>query len=146
MRGNGPTLLISQSGEGDAGRSVDLVDQLADAYTVITYDRRGLSRSTLDDPANPDAEPDLTPQPMTSGRIANCGFFIEHDFTALINDTLPVNELAHTPTRIVPAAGRTTPRTVFDYRCAQEGQRSTFSSSRARWPRLTTPGTTSWRP
>ncbi|MFI7610956.1 alpha/beta fold hydrolase [Nonomuraea terrae] len=221
MRGNGPTLLISQSGEGDAGRSVDLVDQLADTYTVITYDRRGLSRSTLDDPssgvtmtehaddvhrllaavtdepaamlgcslgaviglhlalrhtgqlntliahepvaphllpvpdrarheaelaeiqqlyreqglapalkavaevlgidpANPDAEPDLTPQPMTSGRIANFGFFIEHDFTALINDTLPVNELAHTPTRIVPAAGRTTPRTVFDYRCAQE--------------------------
>jgi pimeloyl-ACP methyl ester carboxylesterase len=221
MRGNGPTLLISQSGEGDAGRSVDLVDQLADAYTVITYDRRGLSRSTLDDPssgvtmtehaddvhrllaavtdepaamlgcslgaviglhlalrhtgqlstliahepvaphllpvpdrarheaelaeiqqlyrkqglapalkavaevlgidpANPDAEPDLTPQPMTSERIANFGFFIEHDFTALINDTLPVSELAHTPTRIVPAAGRTTPRTVFDYRCAQE--------------------------
>ncbi|RJL23889.1 alpha/beta fold hydrolase [Bailinhaonella thermotolerans] len=221
MRGDGPTLLISQSGEGDAGRSADLVDQLAGACTVITYDRRGLSRSTLDDPssgvtmtehaddvhrllaavtdepaamlgcslgaviglhlavrhtgqlstliahepvaprllpvpdrarheaelaeiqqlyreeglapalkavaevlgidpASPDAEPDLTPQPMTSGRIANFGFFIEHDLTALINDTLPVNALAHTPTRIVPAAGRTTPRTVFDYRCAQE--------------------------
>ncbi|GAA4038680.1 alpha/beta fold hydrolase [Nonomuraea soli] len=221
MRGNGPTLLISQSGEGDAARSADLVERLADAYTVITYDRRGLSRSTLDhpgsaatmtehaddvhrllaavtdepaamlgcslgaviglhlalrhtgqlstliahepvaprllpvpdrarheaelaeiqqlyreqglapalravadvlgiDPANPDAEPGLTPQPMTSRRIANFGFFIENDFTALINDTLPVNDLAHTPTRIVPAAGRTTPRAVFDYRCAQE--------------------------
>lgn len=45
-RGTGPYLLISQSGEGDAGRSVDLVDHLADAYTVITYDRRGLSRSS----------------------------------------------------------------------------------------------------
>ncbi|MEV4222226.1 alpha/beta hydrolase [Nonomuraea sp. NPDC049725] len=221
MRGNGPTLLIAQSGEGDAGRSADLVDQLADAYTVITYDRRGLSRSTLDDPGNgvtmaehaddvhrllaaltdepaamlgcslgaviglhlavqhpgqlstliahepvaprllpapdrarheaelaeiqqlyreeglppalkavaevlgidpahPDAEPGLTPQPMTSGRIANFGFFIEHDFTAVIDDTLPVGELAHTPARIVPAVGRTTPRTVFDFRCAQE--------------------------
>ncbi|MFC4114950.1 alpha/beta fold hydrolase [Nonomuraea zeae] len=50
IRGTGPLLLISQSGEGDAGRSVDLVDRLQDAYTVITYDRRGLSRSTIDDP------------------------------------------------------------------------------------------------
>ncbi|MEV0234195.1 alpha/beta hydrolase [Nonomuraea sp. NPDC050786] len=50
-RGTGPLLLISQSGEGDAGRSVDLVDRLVDEYTVITYDRRGLSRSTLHDPA-----------------------------------------------------------------------------------------------
>ncbi|WP_219518468.1 alpha/beta fold hydrolase [Nonomuraea ceibae] len=221
MRGNGPTLLIAQSGEGDAGRSADLVDQLADAYTVITYDRRGLSRSTLDDPGNgvtmaehaddvhrllaaltdkpaamlgcslgaviglhlavqhpgqlhtliahepvapcllpapdrarheaelaeiqqlyrekglaqaltviaevlgidpagPGAEPDLTPHPMSPERIINFGFFIEHDFTAIIDDCLPLNELAGTPTRIVPATGRTTPDTVFDYRCARE--------------------------
>ncbi|SPL95642.1 putative hydrolase [[Actinomadura] parvosata subsp. kistnae] len=45
-RGAGPYLLISQSGEGDAGRSVDLADRLTDTHTVITYDRRGLSRST----------------------------------------------------------------------------------------------------
>jgi pimeloyl-ACP methyl ester carboxylesterase len=51
VRGTGPMLLISQSGEGDAGRSKDLVDQLVADYTVVTYDRRGLSRSTLDDPA-----------------------------------------------------------------------------------------------
>ncbi|GAA4589866.1 alpha/beta hydrolase [Planotetraspora phitsanulokensis] len=51
VRGSGPVLLISQSGEGDAGRSRDMVDHLAAAYTVVTYDRRGLSRSTLDDPA-----------------------------------------------------------------------------------------------
>ncbi|MEU4403180.1 alpha/beta hydrolase [Streptosporangium sp. NPDC023963] len=216
-----PPLLISQSGEGDAGRSVDLVDHLTDAYTVITYDRRGLSRSTLDgpgrrvtmeehaddvhrllaevtgepaamlgcsmgaavgphlalhhpgqlstliahepvaprllppadrarheaeladvqrlyrreglapalkvvvevlgiDPAAPDAEPDLTPQPMTPDRIANFDFFLEHDFTAVIGDTLPVTGLASTGTRIVPAIGRTTPRTVFDHHCARE--------------------------
>ncbi|SEG95241.1 Pimeloyl-ACP methyl ester carboxylesterase [Nonomuraea solani] len=47
-RGSGPILVISQSGEGDAGRSVDLVDRLADDYTVVTYDRRGLSRSAMD--------------------------------------------------------------------------------------------------
>lgn len=51
MRGTGPMLLISQSGEGDAGRSIDLVDQLVGDFTMVTYDRRGLSRSTLDDPA-----------------------------------------------------------------------------------------------
>ncbi|WP_049558988.1 alpha/beta fold hydrolase [Nonomuraea sp. SBT364] len=221
VRGRGPVLLISQSGEGDAGRSADLVGRLTDDYTVVTYDRRGLSRSTLDDPARgvrmaehgddvhrllaaltdepalmlgcslgaviglhvavrhpgqlgvlvahepvaprllpaagrahheaelaeiqrlyrreglapalkaiagvlgidpagSQAEPGLTPQPMTPSRIANFGFFIEHDFTAVIDDDLPVTELAGTPTRIVPAVGRTTPRTVFDYRCAQE--------------------------
>jgi pimeloyl-ACP methyl ester carboxylesterase len=53
VQGNGPVLLLSQSGEGDADRTVDLVPHLADAFTVVTYDRRGLSRSTLDDPARP---------------------------------------------------------------------------------------------
>ncbi|MCT9078630.1 alpha/beta fold hydrolase [Streptomyces fulvoviolaceus] len=48
--GTGPLLLISQSGEGDADRSSDLVTQLTDSYTVVTYDRRGLSRSRLATP------------------------------------------------------------------------------------------------
>jgi pimeloyl-ACP methyl ester carboxylesterase len=51
--GSGPTLLISQSGEGDADRTVDLVGHLADRFTVVAYDRRGLSRSVPDDPAAP---------------------------------------------------------------------------------------------
>ncbi|MFI6452571.1 alpha/beta fold hydrolase [Streptosporangium amethystogenes] len=214
-------LVISQSGEGDAGRSADLAAQLTGDYTVVTYDRRGLSRSTLEnpgqevtlaehaedvhhllaaltdepvlmlgcslgavigmhlaarhpdqigtlvahepvaprllpaaervrhqqelaeiqhihrrdglgaalrviaevlgiDPANPDVEGDLTPQPMTPQRIANFGFFVEHDFTAVIADTLPMAALKDTTTRIIPAVGRITPRDVFDYRCAQE--------------------------
>ncbi|MEU8525177.1 alpha/beta hydrolase [Streptomyces sp. NPDC048629] len=50
VQGAGPLLVISQSGEGDADRSADLVAQLTDSYTVATYDRRGLSRSRLDDP------------------------------------------------------------------------------------------------
>ncbi|MFI7055826.1 alpha/beta fold hydrolase [Streptosporangium canum] len=219
VRGTGPVLLISQSGEGDAGRSKDLVDQLVTDYTVVTYDRRGLSRSTPDDPArgvtmaehaddvhrllaaltdkpalmlgcslgasigfhlavdhpgqigtliahepvtprllpagqrahhekelehiqrvhrrdglaatfkviaevlgidpaDPDVEPGLTPQPMTPQRVRNFDFFVEHDFTAVIRDPLDVAALTVTPTRIVPIAGRTTPRTVFDNKCA----------------------------
>ncbi|GLZ81330.1 alpha/beta hydrolase [Actinorhabdospora filicis] len=50
LRGTGPLLFISQSGEGDAGRTVDLVDALEGDFTCLTYDRRGLSRSTLDRP------------------------------------------------------------------------------------------------
>lgn len=47
-RGRGPMLVISQSGEGDADQSADLVDRLVDHFLVVTYDRRGLSRSALD--------------------------------------------------------------------------------------------------
>lgn len=72
------------------------------------------------DAADADTEPDLTPQPMNAQRVANFEFFIEHDFTAVIVDELPAGELKNLSTRIVPATGRTTPRTVFDYRCAQE--------------------------
>ncbi|MEV4473027.1 alpha/beta hydrolase [Nonomuraea sp. NPDC049504] len=220
VRGAGPALLISQSGEGDARRSTDLADHLVDSYTVITYDRRGLSRSALDrprpvplrqhaddvhhllaaltdrpaailgcsmgaaiglhlaldhpgqiatliahepvspgllppaertrhlaelagiqrlyrregltpalkaitealgiDPAAPDAEPGRTPHPMTPQRVADFGFFLEHDVTAVIGDTLPTGDLASTGARIVPAVGRTTPPAAFDRRCAQE--------------------------
>lgn len=218
-RGTGPLLVISQDGEGDAGSSVDLVDRLVDDYTVLTYDRRGLSRSLMDrrgagvtvtehaddlhrllagltdepvrmlgcgigaviglhlaighpaqvaalvahEPCAPsllpavesldyerelagiqqihrrdgvaatfkavagslglsstDAEPGLTPQPLTPQRVVNFGFLIEHDFTALVGDTIDYAALKATPVRIVPAHGRATPRTAFAYRCAVE--------------------------
>nr|WP_095878706.1 alpha/beta hydrolase [Streptomyces sp. TLI_235] len=53
VRGSGPLLLVAQSGEGDADRGRDLVDHLAADFTVVTYDRRGLSRSVPDDPSQP---------------------------------------------------------------------------------------------
>ncbi|MEU7989533.1 alpha/beta hydrolase [Streptosporangium canum] len=53
VRGHGPVLLISQSGEGDARRTDELVQRLEDEFTVVTYDRRGLSRSTIHDPSRP---------------------------------------------------------------------------------------------
>ncbi|MGH3238951.1 MAG: alpha/beta fold hydrolase, partial [Spirillospora sp.] len=56
--------------------------------------------------------------PMTPQRIRNFDFFIEHDFTAVINDTIDVAALKSAPTRIVPIFGQTTPRTVFDHKCA----------------------------
>ncbi|WP_328930752.1 alpha/beta hydrolase (plasmid) [Streptomyces sp. NBC_00190] len=219
LQGSGPLLLISQSGEGDADRTVDMVPHLTDAYTVLTYDRRGLSRSRADEPGRTttlaehaedvhhllravtdepvlmlgcslgaviglylaarhpeqvaalvahepvaprllpaaarahheaelaalqatyrtgglsaafpemarvlgidlsrrDAEPGLTAQPLDDRRRANFGYFIEHDFSAIIHDTLDPAELTRTTTRILPALGATTAATVFDHQCA----------------------------
>lgn len=49
-RGSGPILLLIPGGWGDAAMFTSLAPLLTDAYTVVTYDPRGLSRSTLVDP------------------------------------------------------------------------------------------------
>lgn len=220
VRGSGPLLLVSQSGEGDADRSTDLADALVHRYTVVTYDRRGLSRSTLRDPgqqvtmarhaddvhrilaqltdrpalmlgcsmgaaiglhlavAHPEqldllvahdpvtpsllpagprerhtaelahlqqvyrdgglqaalpeiarvlgidpthqeTEPGLTPMPLTPRRLANFGFFIDRDFTAVAEAELDPASLRAAPVRIVAARGSTTAPSVFVGQCAQ---------------------------
>lgn len=45
--GDGPPLLLIQGGISEAGATRQLADELAQQYTVISYDRRGLSRSTV---------------------------------------------------------------------------------------------------
>jgi pimeloyl-ACP methyl ester carboxylesterase len=55
VRGSGPVLLCITGGPTDAGMFTDLAGRLADRYTVVTYDQRGHSRSTLD------AEPEDMP-------------------------------------------------------------------------------------
>jgi pimeloyl-ACP methyl ester carboxylesterase len=52
VRGHGPHLLILPGGDGDADTTEDLCRHLVDRYSVITYDRRGMSRSTVDDPTD----------------------------------------------------------------------------------------------
>lgn len=47
-RGDGPLLLMIGGGLGDAGVYSAAADILADDYTVVTYDRRGNSRSSGD--------------------------------------------------------------------------------------------------
>lgn len=51
VRGVGPALLMISGAGGDAGYYAGIAEGLADAFTVITYDRRGNSRSTGGDHA-----------------------------------------------------------------------------------------------
>jgi pimeloyl-ACP methyl ester carboxylesterase len=44
-QGNGPALLLIAGSTGDAGNFTRAADLLADEFTVVTYDRRGNSRS-----------------------------------------------------------------------------------------------------
>jgi pimeloyl-ACP methyl ester carboxylesterase len=53
VRGNGPLLLLLQGGDGDADASEAIAGRLAGGYTVLSYDRRGLSRSPVSDLAAP---------------------------------------------------------------------------------------------
>lgn len=50
VRGQGPLVLLIPGGAGDAAAFDGIADDLAGEYTVATYDPRGMSRSTLDDP------------------------------------------------------------------------------------------------
>jgi pimeloyl-ACP methyl ester carboxylesterase len=50
VRGQGPLLLLIPGGTGGAASFDGIADDLAAEFTVATYDPRGMSRSTLDDP------------------------------------------------------------------------------------------------
>lgn len=52
VRGSGPALLLISTGNGDATPFGAMADKLAERFTVISYDRRGFSRSLLDGPVN----------------------------------------------------------------------------------------------
>ncbi len=51
VRGKGTPILVIQGGLSEAGATEQLTEELAERYQVISYDRRGLSRSTV----SPDA-------------------------------------------------------------------------------------------
>jgi pimeloyl-ACP methyl ester carboxylesterase len=50
VRGRGPVLLLISAGAADAASFNGIAIHLADHYTVVSYDRRGYSRSPLDNP------------------------------------------------------------------------------------------------
>lgn len=54
VRGSGPVLFMMPGGPADAGAFRRIAGYLDRYYTVLTYDPRGLSHSTLDAPINDD--------------------------------------------------------------------------------------------
>src|SRR5260370_31431125 len=52
VRGSGPVLLMMPGGPADAGAFRQIAGYLESDYTVVTYDPRGISHSTLDAPVN----------------------------------------------------------------------------------------------
>ncbi len=56
VRGTGPAVLFIPGATGDAGHFDQVADALADAFTVVTYDRRGRGESTDASPWAPERE------------------------------------------------------------------------------------------
>jgi pimeloyl-ACP methyl ester carboxylesterase len=52
-QGRGPALILMGGGPSNADTLEPLASRLADDFTVVTYDRRGYSRSHVNDPADP---------------------------------------------------------------------------------------------
>jgi pimeloyl-ACP methyl ester carboxylesterase len=50
LKGEGPLLILLAGGAGDADGFDAMADHLVDLFTVLTYDRRGLSRSVIEAP------------------------------------------------------------------------------------------------
>jgi len=50
VRGSGPVLMMMPGGPADAATFRRMEGELASRYTVVTYDPRGLSHSTLGEP------------------------------------------------------------------------------------------------
>ena len=66
VQGTGPLLLMLQGGDGDADATDALAAHLVERYTLLSYERRGLSRSPLDDPS---AAPDLSTHGDDASRL-----------------------------------------------------------------------------
>lgn len=94
LRGSGPPVLFIMGATGDAGHFATVADRLADEFTVVTYDRRGNSRSSrppgwgsttpedqADDAAGLLRVLDLTPAAVfgtSSGAICALSLLIRH--------------------------------------------------------------------
>ena len=73
LRGSGKAVLLISGATGDAGHFTRTAEQLADEFTVITYDRRGNSRSRTSGDA--DAIARMSAQADDAAAIINdCGF------------------------------------------------------------------------
>ena len=73
VRGSGPSVLLISGATGDAGHFTRTAERLSDQFTVITYDRRGNSRSTANADA-PEAATMAAQADDAAALIRSCGF------------------------------------------------------------------------
>jgi pimeloyl-ACP methyl ester carboxylesterase len=73
VQGTGPALLLMGGGPGNADTLEPLASRLAQDHTVVTYDRRGYSRSQVDDPAQPAGIPGQLIADLGSGPVSVFG-------------------------------------------------------------------------
>ncbi len=122
-RGHGPALLMISGGLGDAGHYTRVAGPLAERYTVLTYDRRGNSRSIVDDRDAPlrmdqqsaDARAVLEHNDFGSALVFGCsgGALVGLDLAARHPDAVEAL-IAHEPPVIDWLPDAATYRALFD--------------------------------
>jgi pimeloyl-ACP methyl ester carboxylesterase len=70
VRGSGPALLMIPGATGDAGHFARVAPLLAKTYTVVTYDRRGNSRSPFNEPTSLAQQADDAAELLRSLRLS----------------------------------------------------------------------------
>ncbi len=96
--GHGPALLLIAGGGGDAGMYEEVVPKLAKRFTVLTYDRRGNSRSRLTG-----ADPDIGIAAQMGDAVAvldHHGADRAHIFGSSSGALIALDLLARHPTRV----------------------------------------------
>ncbi|MFI0923407.1 alpha/beta fold hydrolase [Streptomyces sp. NPDC021012] len=116
VRGEGPLLLLVAGGHHGVDANEPLSRHLADRYTVLTYDRRGLSGSTTDSPATTLATHADDVSRLLSALTPEPALVYGTSLGALISLELTVRHpgqvatvIAHEPpvTQLLPDPGRT---------------------------------------
>jgi len=98
VAGHGPALLLIAGGGGDAGMYEEVVPKLAQRFTVLTYDRRGNSRSHFTD-----ADPDIGIAAQMGDAVAvldHHGMDRAHIFGSSGGALIALDLLARHPTRV----------------------------------------------
>jgi pimeloyl-ACP methyl ester carboxylesterase len=75
VRGSGPVLLMISGATGDAGHFARVAPLLAETYTVVTYDRRGNSRSPATEQTSLEQQADDAAELLRSLRLSPATVF-----------------------------------------------------------------------
>jgi len=75
VQGSGPVLLMISGATGDAGHFARVAPLLAETYTVVTYDRRGNSRSPATDQTSLEQQADDAAELLRSLRLSPATVF-----------------------------------------------------------------------